>query len=435
MLTQFSLDNGLQVAAYNMPNIHSISLSLMVKGGASFDKKGKMGTAHLLEHMLLQGSPSFADAQVISEFVESRAGYINAFTYFDTVELVMRLPDRYLEDMLKLATEIFYQPTFPEEALVKERAVMLEEIYANYESTHDRIGRFFLEAKYAVGSLLKNEVVGLPEDVKSLNMQDMKELYEQLVKTENSYLCLVGNFEKADLKKLVEEYFGPVKTSGKFVGELRFSDSDLNEDKFHWRSDADLSSAYVDLSFKAMPKDAPVTDWLAQLAVMNVLANLQRSRLNTSLRFEKGLVYSIAISPIAMPGFGMNNLPFECRPENVKTVLEEIVNELIKIKQNGLTQEEFTYIQNYGIDTLMMQFDSVGAVMDTLKQDLLWEDKIYLPEDTIATIKAASLDDVNAVIKQYWDYKTANLSIQIAGVVTEDEQKYYLELLEKLQNA
>ena len=91
MLTQFELKNGLKVAAFKVPYTKSINLNLVVRGGANFDGKGKMGTAHLLEHMLLQGTSKFSSPAELTEFVEANAGYINALTYFETVEFVLML--------------------------------------------------------------------------------------------------------------------------------------------------------------------------------------------------------------------------------------------------------------------------------------------------------------------------------------------------------
>ncbi|MGL5830859.1 MAG: M16 family metallopeptidase, partial [Candidatus Altimarinota bacterium] len=113
MLIHFELENGLKVAGYQIPTVKSVSLQLIVKGGASCDLEGKSGTAHLMEHMLLQGIPSLPNAEILTEYIESRAGYVNAYTSFDTVELILKMPFKYLEDVVKIAAEVFFQPLFP----------------------------------------------------------------------------------------------------------------------------------------------------------------------------------------------------------------------------------------------------------------------------------------------------------------------------------
>ncbi|MCC7432944.1 insulinase family protein [Candidatus Peregrinibacteria bacterium] len=433
MLFQFELKNGLKVAAFKVPYTKSINLNLVVKGGANFDAKGKMGTAHLLEHMLLQGTARFSSPAELTEFVESKAGYINALTYFETVEFVLRLPDKYLEDVLMLGAEVFFKPTFPEEAVEKERSIMLEEIYSNYNSTHDRVGRFFLEAKYSPESLLKNEVAGLPDDVKSLTLEEMKAFYNRVFKTDNSYLCLVGNFDEKALPVLVEKYFGGISTGEKLSSVKTFSEADLSGQSVSFRKDNDLSSAFVDLSFKALPKDASVRKWLAQLMAMNVFANFHKSWLYDLLRYQKGLVYSISMNTIALTGFGLNNLPFECSAENVLEVTELVVENLIKLKKQGISPEEHAYMQSNAVDGLMMQFDSVGAIMDTIKQDTVWEDRIYLPEETAEIIKSISVEEVNQVIAENWDFKKANLCLQMSRDMSVEESNKMSDLIERLR--
>ena len=391
-----------------------------------------MGTAHLLEHMLLQGIPSLPSTEELTQFVESRAGYINAYTYFETVEFELRLPCKYLQEALNIASEVFFHPLFPEKVLEKERQIMLEEINSNFLSTHDRIGRFFLEAKYSSDSLLKNEVAGMPEHVKTLTMQDLLEFYQELFKTENCYLFIVGNFEEEELNEVVTANFSTVQTTGTFSGPKHFDKGDHNPQYYHFRKDTDLSSVYLDLSFGAMSKDLPVREWLTQLMAMNVLANLHKSRLYNLLRYQKGLIYAISMNSISLPGYGINNIPLECSPEHLEEVLDIIVENLIEMRKNGITQEEFQYIQNYSIDSLLMQFDSMGAIMDNLKQDLLWEGEIFLPERTVEILKEITCDEVNGYLKKYWDFSTANLCLQMSEDLDLERQQHIKQKMSEL---
>lgn len=433
MLINFELENGLKVAGYQLPTTKSVSLQLIVKGGASCDLKGKSGTAHLMEHMLLQGIPSLPNAEVLTEYIESRAGYVNAYTSFDTVEFVLKMPFKYLEDVVKIAAEVFFQPLFPVEALEKERQVMLEEIYSNWQSTHDQIGRFFLQAKYAEGSGLRKEVGGLPEDVKVLTLEDLKNYYQEVFKTNNTYFCIVGNFDAEQLKILVEKNFGKIKTVGEFKGLEKYSQADFSSEVLSFRKDANLNSVFVDLSFGGLNREFSVKDWMGQMMLMNVFANLHKSRLYNLLRYKEGLIYSISLSAVAMYGFGMSNVPFECSRTNLTKVLEIIIENLIKFKQEGMTAAEFEYIRNYSIDNLLMQYDSPGGIMENLAQDLLWEDKIYSPEESVEVIKKLDLVEVNGLLKQYWDFSKTNLTVQAAEDLTDNEQAALKEMIEKLK--
>jgi predicted Zn-dependent peptidase len=433
MLINFELENGLKVAGYQIPTVKSVSLQLIVKGGASCDLKGKSGTAHLMEHMLLQGIPSLPNAEILTEYIESRAGYVNAYTSFDTVEFVLKMPFKYLEDVVKIAAEVFFQPLFPEDALEKERQVMLEEIYSNWQSTHDQIGRFFLKAKYAESSGLRKEVGGLPDDVKVLTMEDLKNYYQEIFKTNNTYFCIVGNFEAEQLKLLVEKYFGKIKTSGDFKGLEKYSDKDFSSEVLSFRKDTNLNSVFVDLSFGGLKRDLPVKDWMGQMMLMNVFANLHKSRLYNLLRYKEGLIYSISLSAVSMYGFGMSNIPFECSRNNLLKVLEIVVDNLIKFKAEGMTPAEFEYIRNYSIDNLLMQYDSPGGIMESLAQDLLWEDKIYAPEESVEIIRKLNLEEVNGLLKTYWDFSKINLTVQTGEDLTIEDRQSLEELIEKLK--
>ncbi|MGL5831584.1 MAG: M16 family metallopeptidase, partial [Candidatus Altimarinota bacterium] len=324
-------------------------------------------------------------------------------------------------------------PLFPLDAMEKERQVMLEEIYSNWQSTHDQIGRFFLKAKYAEGSGLRKEVGGLPDEVKTLTLEDLKDYYQKVFKTTNTHFCIVGNFDAEQLKIFVEKYFGKIKTEGDFEGMKKYSDADFSLEPLAFRKDANLSSVFVDLSFRGLGRELPVPEWMGQMMLMNVFANLHKSRLYNLLRYKKGLIYSISLSAVAMNGFGMSNIPFECSRENLLGVLEMVVENLLKFKKDGMTAEEFEYIRNYSIDNLLMQYDSPGGIMENLAQDLLWEDKIYSPEESVEIIKKLNLDEVNGLLPKYWDFSKTNLTVQAGEDLTESEQTVLKDLIDKLK--
>jgi zinc protease len=85
------LDNGVKVAVRTRRDLNSVTVSVWVRAGASYEKEENRGVAHFLEHMIFNGSqnlpPGSADL-----LVESVGGEINAATSYDYTYYYINLP-------------------------------------------------------------------------------------------------------------------------------------------------------------------------------------------------------------------------------------------------------------------------------------------------------------------------------------------------------
>lgn len=142
MLKTFTLKNGLKVASYSVPQMKSAFLSMNVKAGSIFDLPEKCGVAHFMEHLLVQGIPSFPNVEVFSEFIESLAGSYSASTSTDRIRFVVSAPATDLDKMLRVSGEVLFEPLFPEDSMERERNAVLEEIRRRLgQNTYKKIGR------------------------------------------------------------------------------------------------------------------------------------------------------------------------------------------------------------------------------------------------------------------------------------------------------
>ncbi|MFL5339558.1 MAG: M16 family metallopeptidase, partial [Gemmataceae bacterium] len=60
-ITEYRLDNGLRVLLFPDPSRPIVTVNCTVLVGSRFEGYGETGMAHLLEHMLFKGTPTFPD--------------------------------------------------------------------------------------------------------------------------------------------------------------------------------------------------------------------------------------------------------------------------------------------------------------------------------------------------------------------------------------
>src|SRR3989344_380414 len=431
MLNTFSLNNNIRVATYSMRSLRSIHLRIDVKGGSVLGDYGKIGLAHFLEHMLIQGIPSLPNAEAMSDYIESLAGSYNASTGEFSINFFITVPKTHLEDAVKIASEVFFEPLFPEAAIEKERRAILEEIRQRMDSPEYKIGKFVRETRFIKGCPLLNPVAGIISDVEKITKADLIAFWEKLFVPKNTYISITGSFEEAELNRHLKQYFGAYQKTT-FAKIPNFTDKDLSARKVGIRFDSNLKSNYVDLSFPSLSLENSLALRLRQNIILAILVNLSRSRMFRLLRHQRGLVYGVNAGSLITNGLGYTAIASESSKENIEEVVTVIVQELATFIRNGPTEEELAVTKEFLSNQWLMSFDHPSSIANWVEGDLLWEDKIHLPEEMIELIKSTTLQDLIELMQKHWDFKKVNLVIQGSLKNTLDHVKKYSEILAKL---
>ncbi len=73
------LKNGLTILTYNMSNINSVAINVIVNVGSRYEQSSEIGISHFLEHMAFKGTTTRSAKQIAEEF-DSIGGHFNAYT-------------------------------------------------------------------------------------------------------------------------------------------------------------------------------------------------------------------------------------------------------------------------------------------------------------------------------------------------------------------
>lgn len=287
-----------------MHSLRSMHLRLSIKGGSIVESQEKNGVAHFMEHMLVQGIPSFPNAQALSSFVESLAGTYNAYTSQLTVSYAMTVPFSHTEDAVRIASEIFFEPLFPEEAIEKERRAVINEIKQDIDSRWFKFQEFFRTVRFTPDSPLNIRTAGTQDTVQNLSRRDFLDYWNTYFVPKNMYLFLIGNLEAVDVKAMLEKYLGKYP-----AGNIQPEYPHLNNNHFAdrqvaIRTDNELQVNYLDLVFPSLSLTDDILLRVKQNIALIILGRLRTSRLFQLLRYQKGLVYGVSASDTQWPGAG-----------------------------------------------------------------------------------------------------------------------------------
>lgn len=432
MLRIFTLKNGLKVATYNLPQLKSVYLHLAVKGGNLLENPRSSGLAHFMEHILVQGIPAYPTSEDLSWFIESLAGRYQAITTTTSIDFNITVPFNHLEQALQIASQVFFAPLFPEEAIEKERRAVISEINERKDASWYKRAEFFRKVRFQENHPLILDVGGSLEIVKSLQRQDLVKFWEKYFTAGNTYLLIVGNFPDTSLKKLFKKYLGEVpKRDRKDFPD--FSNKDLSSRQVAIREDNSLQLIYVDLTFPTLSLRDSLKERLILNLALIILGRLRNSRLFKLLRYQKGLVYDVGAGASLYPGLGYIYISSQVLDEHLDEILTIISQEVENFAKFGPTDDELEFARNYLVNQWLMSFDHPTSIAGWILQDLFWEKKINLPEYYISLVRKIKAVDIKRIMKKHWNFGKLNLTLQGPIENSTENVKKYSQILENLK--
>ena len=100
-------------------------------------------------------------------------------------------------------------------------------------------------------------------------------------------------------------------------------------------------------------------------------------------------------------------------PKNTKEVIECILQELMDMKQKGITAVELERTKAQIKGGLYLGLESVSSRMSRLGKTELTYNRVLLPEEVIEKLEKVTLEDVSRLIERLWQRE--KISIMTLG--------------------
>src|SRR5829696_5128392 len=207
----YTLPNGLQVILHEDHTTPVVGVNLWYKVGSKNEKTGRTGFAHLFEHLMFQGSKNH-DSEYFGP-MEKLGAQINGSTNTDRTNYYENLPSNALELALWLESDRmgFLVPALTQAKLDNQRDVVKNERRQSYDNRpYGLVHEAQLEALFPPGHPYHHSTIGSMADLSAASLQDVSSFFRTYYSPNNASLCIAGDFQPAEAKRLVEKYFGPL---------------------------------------------------------------------------------------------------------------------------------------------------------------------------------------------------------------------------------
>ncbi|MGA9836149.1 MAG: insulinase family protein [Gemmatimonadaceae bacterium] len=200
--------NGLQVLLYPDATKPQTLVNVTYLVGSREEGPGETGMAHLLEHMMVKGTPDHPD---ISKELETRGAQYNASTSFDRTNYfeLFAAADSTLDWALKMEADRMVHSRIAKSDLDKEMTVVRNEFESGENNptlvTIKRVlGSAYLFHPY--GRL----PIGDRSDIENVPIEKLQAFYHEYYQPDNAVLMIAGKFDTTKALAMVRNYFAPI---------------------------------------------------------------------------------------------------------------------------------------------------------------------------------------------------------------------------------
>jgi zinc protease len=204
-----TLDNGLEVFV-KVDRRAPVAVSMLwYRAGGMDEESGTTGVAHVLEHMMFQGTERIAAGE-FSRMISEVGGRSNAFTSSDYTGYYQQLHKSDLELALRLEADRMANLKLDEAEFQKELRVVMEERRQRVDDNPRAMVFERLNAAMYLAHPYRQPVVGWMSDLENMRVEDARQWYDNWYAPNNAVLVVAGDVDPQHVFTLADKYFGPI---------------------------------------------------------------------------------------------------------------------------------------------------------------------------------------------------------------------------------
>ncbi len=398
---KFTLKNGLTVIVAENHKLPTVSWTLSFNTGP-ITEGDKAGYAGIFGQVMSAGTTT-KNKEELNEEIDFMGASVSA----GASSVFGFSLSKYKEEVLELMTDMLYNPSFPEDEFDRAIEQTLTGLQQSKDDPNTIAGKISGIVNYGKDHPYGEFVT--EETVNNISIEDLKQHYANYFKPNIAYLVVVGDITKRDAQKLVKKYFA------------KWEKGEVNKEAFDAPKAVDKtvislvdrpSSVQSVISISYPIDNKPGNADITAASVMNqILGGSGSARLFMNLREDKAYTYG-AYSSLGSSRYSATfNASASVRNEVTDSAFTEFMNELKRIREAEVTQEELELAVNSMRGSFARSLEGRG----TVAQFALNTELNKLPEDYYANylkrLEAITVQDIQRVAQKYIRPDKANVVI------------------------
>ena len=408
-VSEFKLDNGLQVVVVPDHRAPVVTHYVWYRVGAADEPPGTSGIAHFLEHLMFKSTDKIASGD-FSKIVSRLGGQDNAFTTNDMTGYFQRISKDRLKTMMEMEADRMVNLKLTEKEVTTERAVIIEERRSRTENNPSSILAEQMSAALYQNHPYRIPIIGWMHEMEKLSREDALNFYKRHYAPNNAIVVVAGDVTVEEVKALAEATYGKVPANPAIKPRVRPQEPvqragrrvDLKDPR---AGNSSVRRYYLAPAYgTAQPGEAEALHLLLKIAGQGATSRLyQKLVAEAKIASSAGGWYSgsgldsgsIGLYAVAAPDVGL---------DKVEAAMDGVLNEL---RAKPVTPDELERAKKAYIADFIYEADSQSALARRYGEGLIIGQTIEQINNWPAAIAKVTAEDVQRVAAKFLDIRSS----------------------------
>lgn len=390
-MKNLELKNKINVAYKQNKNTPRVAITFNV--AINKPEKGA-GIYSLMNRLLLQGTKNRTSEQLANE-LEENAIEIYCDMKQDYLRFRLVCLNEDTEKAMEILQDIIENSTFEE--FEKEKTKLEGEIPAELDSARTKALDNFVKTIFK-NHFYGNSYTRILENIKNVTKQDVINAYNEIISTGDKVIAFVGDIEESKALELLNKHFGNIQNNNTQKPEIPIPVIEEAETVEFIKDDANQAQIFQGWSVPTFDSK----DYAPFIVLNTVLgASGLSSRLFCELRDKKGLAYTVRSSYETYRVCANFTIYIATEPKNIKTSLDGFKEEIQKIKDVLVPQDELDNAKNNYIGKLQFVTETNAQQANQMAHHAILGLGFDFKDKLIQMVKNVKSEEVQEIARKY----------------------------------
>ena len=360
---EYDLSNGMHVILHQDNSAPVVTTAVMYHVGAKDENPERTGFAHFFEHLLFEGTENIPKGEWFT-IVTSAGGSNNANTTDDRTYYYEVFPSNNVELGLWMESERLLHPVINQDGVDTQNEVVKEEKRLRVDNSP--YGKFLEKIKLNMFKKhpYKGTTIGKMAHLDAATLEEFQAFNTKFYVPNNAVLVVAGDIDSAEVKVMIENYFGPIPR-GEDI-ERNFPKEDPITAPMRAKAyDSNIQipaimAAYRTPSFKE--RDSYVLSMIS-----TYLSDGKTSKLYKKMVDDKKMALQVGAINLSQEDYGtyiLYGLPLG--DVSLDDLVAEMDEEILKLKNNLISERDYQKIQNKFENNFVSSNSSFEGIANSL---------------------------------------------------------------------
>ena len=395
---EYDLSNGMHVILHQDNSAPVVTTAVMYHVGAKDENPERTGFAHFFEHLLFEGTENIPKGEWFT-IVTSAGGSNNANTTDDRTYYYEVFPSNNVELGLWMESERLLHPVINQDGVDTQNEVVKEEKRLRVDNSP--YGKFLEKIKLNMFKKhpYKGTTIGKMAHLDAATLEEFQAFNAKFYVPNNAVLVVTGDIDSAEVKVMIENYFGPIPR-GEDI-ERNFPKEDPITAPMRAKAyDSNIQipaimAAYRTPSFKE--RDSYVLSMIS-----TYLSDGKTSKLYKKMVDDKKMALQVGAINLSQEDYGtyiLYGLPLG--DVSLDDLVAEMDEEILKLKNNLISERDYQKIQNKFENNFVSSNSSFEGIANSLARYYMLYGDVNLINNEIDIYRSITREEIQSVANKY----------------------------------